>query len=441
MSQIKVYTALSNTMWCTDKCEINAGSTPVTYQVYATALGSAPAAGNIYSNPPAIDANSSRQIYVGVGNYITVTGSGYTAQEIGTQSSAQASVGNFTINLQVATSVSATTPQEILPADGLTAVDSMVLTPSQGTFQTIFTAEIGLLSVGIPNITLQGALDVENLAVVLAAYPGGVAHPLILGMGEIMTPGVYDISGAGSLNGILTIDAQNDPDAIFVIRCDGALNSGATSQVVLVNGANPARIFWRASGAVALGASTTFYGTALGVAGAASSGAGCYMIGRLLSTAGIVSIDGAQPLEIPPGYGPISIPLGVLQTFAMFGAAGAVASSGVSNVTGDIGTNAGPVAGFRLPTILNGTVYLVGSPGPANGPVDAEFGIYVNNVLIPSSTVAAIADDSIISATITSVADATVLPGQLITVKSLVNLGELTINARSLSISGLGCGG
>jgi hypothetical protein len=91
-----VYTSLSNTIWYTDKCEISTSNSAVTYQVYATALGAAPAVGNIYSGPPEVAAQEIKQIYVGVGNYITVTGSNYTAQEIGTQTSAQAGTGNFT---------------------------------------------------------------------------------------------------------------------------------------------------------------------------------------------------------------------------------------------------------------------------------------------------------------------------------------------------------
>jgi len=91
-----VYTSLSNAIWYTDKCSISTGNTAVTYQVYATALGSEPAVGNIYSGPPEIGANEAKQIYVGVGNYITVTGSNYTALEIGGQTSAQAGTGNFT---------------------------------------------------------------------------------------------------------------------------------------------------------------------------------------------------------------------------------------------------------------------------------------------------------------------------------------------------------
>jgi len=101
-----VYTSLSNTIWYTDKCSISTGNTAVTYQVYATALGDATAEGNIYSGPPELGAYERKQIYVGVGNYITVTGSNYTAQEIGGQTSAQAGTGNFTENL--------TTPEQRL---------------------------------------------------------------------------------------------------------------------------------------------------------------------------------------------------------------------------------------------------------------------------------------------------------------------------------------
>ena len=44
--------------------------------------------GNLYSAAPQVAANSRQQIYVGAGNKLTITGSGYTAREIGTASSA-----------------------------------------------------------------------------------------------------------------------------------------------------------------------------------------------------------------------------------------------------------------------------------------------------------------------------------------------------------------
>ena len=89
MSQANVYTSVANAYWYTDKCEIVTGNTAVTYNVYATALGLASPVGNIYSAAPQIPANSRKQVYVGAGNNLTIAGSNFTAQEIGTQSSAQ----------------------------------------------------------------------------------------------------------------------------------------------------------------------------------------------------------------------------------------------------------------------------------------------------------------------------------------------------------------
>lgn len=92
MSQANVVTSAANVIWYTDKCEISTGATSVTYNVYAVALGNAAPVGNLYSAPPQIPSNTIQQVYVGAGNYLTITGASFTAQEIGTASSAQAGV-------------------------------------------------------------------------------------------------------------------------------------------------------------------------------------------------------------------------------------------------------------------------------------------------------------------------------------------------------------
>jgi len=51
---------------------------------------SLPAPGNLYSSAPQVAANSRQQIYVGAGNKLTIIGSGFTARELGTASSATA---------------------------------------------------------------------------------------------------------------------------------------------------------------------------------------------------------------------------------------------------------------------------------------------------------------------------------------------------------------
>ena len=87
-----VYTTLSNATVYTDKLQITTTANAVTYQVYATALGTAAAAGNIFSAPINIPANTVFEVYSGAGNKVTVTGTPFTALELGTASSAQSGV-------------------------------------------------------------------------------------------------------------------------------------------------------------------------------------------------------------------------------------------------------------------------------------------------------------------------------------------------------------
>ena len=83
-----------NILWTTDKAEINSESTNVTYQVNITALGTANAVGNLYANVVSVPNGTIREIYVGAGNYLILTGNNFTVRALGTASSAQYSVFN-----------------------------------------------------------------------------------------------------------------------------------------------------------------------------------------------------------------------------------------------------------------------------------------------------------------------------------------------------------
>ena len=87
-----VYTTLSNATVYTDKLQISTGNTAVTCKVYAVALGTANAVGNLYSVAINIPANTVYETYSGAGNKVTITGSNWTALELGTASSATAGV-------------------------------------------------------------------------------------------------------------------------------------------------------------------------------------------------------------------------------------------------------------------------------------------------------------------------------------------------------------
>ena len=87
-SQANVYTSVANVVWQTDKVQISTGNTAVTYQVWL-----APDfANSIFSNAVSVPPYKTEYKYVGVGNYLTITGSNFTAAEAGTASSATAGV-------------------------------------------------------------------------------------------------------------------------------------------------------------------------------------------------------------------------------------------------------------------------------------------------------------------------------------------------------------
>jgi hypothetical protein len=84
MAQANVYTTASAQAWYTDKARISTGTNSVSYNVniiYPSAIG------NIFSNAAIIPANSYEDVFVGVGNELTLIGGNCTVQELGTTSS------------------------------------------------------------------------------------------------------------------------------------------------------------------------------------------------------------------------------------------------------------------------------------------------------------------------------------------------------------------
>lgn len=326
--------------------------------------------------------------------------------------------------------VSGTTPQITTEEDGLVQVTEMTLTwPITSNALATFEADYSIVG-DLIDITARAAADTTALAVELAALPSDGALGAVLGNGQVITPGVYDIVTPAAIQGALIFDAQGDPDAIFVIRVNGALTSVAGSTISLINGADAANIFWTSQGATALGANTVFAGTALAVGGAAGIGNSSVLNGRLLSTLGAVTTDTSVVTQ--PGATTTDITLGVLETFALFTNSGAVTNTGTSVINGNIGTDLGLISGFGLPTIVNGNVYIPGSL--AASPVEATFGIYVNGVLVPVSLVTVSGPTSIPAGTVNTSATVPLVPGDIVTAESQVLEGTMTVTNRVLSL-------
>jgi hypothetical protein len=108
--------------------------------------------------------------------------------------------------------------------------------------------------------------------------------------GRIFHAGIHHTDAALALTGTLTLDAENNPDAVFIIQVDAALNTAADSHVVLANGAQTSHVFWQVQGAAGTGARSTFTGTIL-AAGAITLGANSQLIGSALSYGTVTLAD------------------------------------------------------------------------------------------------------------------------------------------------------
>jgi hypothetical protein len=141
-------------------------------------------------------------------------------------------------------------------------------------------------------VTAQAKIDLENAYTQLMLIPTTVRnHTPAFGSGEILEPGVYSTPGAGSLAGTIILDGQNNPDAIFIFKFNGAFAAAAQSEVILSNGMRRCNVFWISEGATSIGSFSTIKGTVIANNGAATLGAGGNLEGRLLSTGGAIGFS------------------------------------------------------------------------------------------------------------------------------------------------------
>ena len=183
----------------------------------------------------------------------------------------------------------------------------------------------------------------------------------LLGNGATLTAGTYFINSNTSLNGALVLDAQNNPNALFVFQIQGAFSTSALSQVTLTNGAKACNVFWKVEGLVDMSSGTKMKGTVVANNAAILMGINSTLDGRLLSTTGAITVNGIVA-KLPLGCarpaltGPIAPNLGSTICYALFSSNQNVINDGVTFVTGDVGTNVGLTTGFNALNVT-GTIH------------------------------------------------------------------------------------
>src|SRR5688572_26424219 len=186
--------------------------------------------------------------------------------------------------------------------------------------------------------------------------------------GRTLTPGIYCFAASAPLNGVLTLDAQGKPDAVFIFQIGSTLLAAINSSVRVINGAQDANVFWQVGSSATLAAGVVFRGNIIALASITLS-QGTRVSGRALARTAAVTMD-ASTVSVPSGViatattTPVNataaatpVPsLGGARAFAVLGAS-TVTSTGASTVTGDLGVSPGTAVTGLPPGTMTGTLH------------------------------------------------------------------------------------
>ena len=105
-----------------------------------------------------------------------------------------------------------------------------------------------------------------------------------------LTAGVYCFDSSAGLTGTLTLDAQNNPNAVFLFKTGSTITTASASRVQLVNGASSCNVFWQVGSSATLGTGSVFAGNILALTSITLT-TGVAMSGRTLARNGAVTLD------------------------------------------------------------------------------------------------------------------------------------------------------
>lgn len=107
--------------------------------------------------------------------------------------------------------------------------------------------------------------------------------------GETLTPGIYRIAAA-QLTGQLTLDLQEDPEAVFIFQIDSTLITASDSSVIFINGSSPCNVYWKVGSSATLGTGTAFIGNIM-ASTSVTMNTGATLEGRALAQTAAVTLD------------------------------------------------------------------------------------------------------------------------------------------------------
>ena len=160
----------------------------------------------------------------------------------------------------------------------------------------------GTVFTGQASVTMSGAVHLADAVAIAAKDDLVIAYndadgrlpvtriPTELG-GATLTPGTYDSAdGTFQITGTLTLDAQGDPDGVFIFKTASTLITASNSNVNLINSARYCRTFWKVGSSATLGTNSNFVGHIFALT-SITANTSATVQGQLLARNGAVTLD------------------------------------------------------------------------------------------------------------------------------------------------------
>ncbi len=160
---------------------------------------------------------------------------------------------------------------------------------------TSFTGSGTVTTTGVQHITDAAASTAQTDLVtayndLLVPTPTTLTNPDLAA--QVILPGTYNTAaGTFSNSGHLTLDANNDPSAIFIFQAASTVITSTSSSMTLLRGAQACNVYWQVGSSATLGVTSTFIGHIYAQT-SITANTGASIQGQLLARTGAVTLAG-----------------------------------------------------------------------------------------------------------------------------------------------------